>query len=151
MMSTERIDRLNIPCLSITLRLHVWPHTLWLQCLPAAIACIWAFFYFRKYRDSWDWITHGSLLMLVSILVAPYTWFMDQAVLIPALLHAAYVTRSRSLIAILALASAVIEIQLCFAGLPPHSAAYLWTAPAWLAWFLCAAKFGPSAQELHAD
>src|SRR5258708_32325658 len=83
---------------------------------------------------------HGSLLMLVSVLVAPYTWFTDQAILIPALLHAAYLTRSRSLVAILALASAVIEIGALRGLAPTHSALYLWTAPAWLAWCLYALR-----------
>jgi hypothetical protein len=83
---------------------------------------------------------HGSLLMLVSVLLAPYTWLMDQTILIPALLHAAYPTRSRNLIAILASASAVIEVGI-LRGLPPtHSAFYLWTAPAWLAWYLYATR-----------
>jgi hypothetical protein len=140
MMSTARIDRLAIPCLSIVLRQKLSPNTIWLQYLPAVLGCIWALAYFRRHRDDWDWMEHGSLLMLVSLLVAPYTWFMDQAILIPALLHAAYVTRSRSLVAILALASAVIEIAI-FRGLPLlHSAFYLWTAPAWLVWYLCATR-----------
>jgi hypothetical protein len=83
---------------------------------------------------------HGSLLMLVSVLVAPYTWLMDQAILIPALLHAAYLTRSRSLIAVLALASAVIDIGALRGMALLHSAFYLWTAPAWLAWYLYAIR-----------
>jgi hypothetical protein len=83
---------------------------------------------------------HGSLLMLVSVLLAPYTWLMDQAILIPALLHAAYLTRSRSLVAILALASAVIEVGILRGPPLLHSAFYLWTAPAWLAWYLYATK-----------
>jgi hypothetical protein len=140
MMRSTRIDRLPIPCLSIMLRRDVSPNTIWLQYLPAAIGCVWALDYFRRHRDDWDWMEHGSLLMLVSVLVAPYTWFTDQAILMPALLHAAYLTRSRSLVAILALATAVIEGAI-FRGLPPlHSAFYIWTAPAWLAWFLCAAR-----------
>ena len=110
MMSTLRIDSLAIPCLSIVLRRIISPNTTWLQYLPSALGCIWALAYFRRHREDWDWMEHGSLLMLVSVLVAPYTWLMDQAILIPALLHAAYLTRSRSLVAILALASAVIEI-----------------------------------------
>ena len=78
--------------------------------------------------------------MLVSVLVAPYTWLMDQAILIPALLHAAYFTRSRTLITILALASAVIETA-TLRGIPLlHSAFYLWSAPAWLVWYLVAGR-----------
>jgi hypothetical protein len=138
MMASARIDRVWMPCLGSLLRFYLPPHTLGLQCLPAAVGALWALLYFLKRRDSWDWVEHGSLLMLVSIFVAPYTWFMDQAVLIPALLYGAYRTRSRSLIAILALMSAVIEIEI-LRGLPLlHSGFYLWTAPASLIWYILA-------------
>jgi uncharacterized membrane protein (UPF0127 family) len=140
MMLSTRVDQLPIPCFSIMLRLHLWPHTLWLQYLPAVLGCIWALAYFRKYRDSWDWLAHGSLLMLVSVLVPPYTWFMDQVVVIPALLHGAYATRSRVLVALLALASAVIEIQGLLGASALRSALFLWTTPAWILWYLCATK-----------
>jgi hypothetical protein len=139
LITSRRPDLVPIPCLSIVLRQHIG-HTHWLQYLPTALGCIWAVGYFRKYRTEWDWMHHGSLLMLLSVLAAPYTWLMDQAILIPALLHAAYLTRSRSLIAILALASAVIEAGI-LRGLPLlHSAFFLWTAPAWLAWYLYVTK-----------
>jgi hypothetical protein len=140
MLRAARINRLAIPCLSIMLRQKLSPNAIWLQYLPAALGCVWALAYFRRHRDDWDWMEHGSLLMLVSILVAPYTWFMDQVILIPALLHAAYVTRSRSLVAILALASAVIEVEI-LRGLPLlQSALFLWTAPAWLVWYIFATR-----------
>jgi uncharacterized membrane protein (UPF0127 family) len=140
MMNSTRIDWFAIPCLSIVLRREVSPNAIWLQYLPAALGCVWALAYFRRHRDGWDWMGHGSLLLLVSVLVAPYSWLFDQAILIPALLHAAYLTRSRSLIAILALASAVIEIGV-FRGVPLlHSLLYLWTAPVWLAWYLFAVR-----------
>ena len=76
--------------------------------------------------------------MLVSVVVAPYSWFPDQAVLLPALLHALYRNRSRSLIAIFALLSAGIEVA-NFRGVPlGNIALYPWTAPIWLVWYLCA-------------
>jgi hypothetical protein len=140
MMSTARMQQEIIPCVSIVLRWIISPKTMWLQYLPSALGCIWALAYFRKHYDHWDWMEHGSLLMLVSVLLAPYTWLMDQAILIPALLHAAYLTRSRSLVAILALASAVIEVGILRGPPLLHSAFYLWTAPAWLAWYLYATK-----------
>jgi hypothetical protein len=113
---------------------------MWLQYLPVAIGCMWAILYFRRHRERWDWMAHGSPLMLVSVLVAPYSWFIDQAILVPALLHGVLLTRSRSLLAALALASAVIEIG-PLRGLPVlQSPFYLWTAPAWLAWYLAATR-----------
>jgi hypothetical protein len=137
-LSTVRLQQEMIPCVSIVLRWIISRQSMWIQYLPSVFGCIWAIAYFRKHYEDWDWMEHGSLLMLVSVLLAPYSWLMDQAVLIPALLHAAYVSRSRSLLAILALASAVIEAG-ALRGLPVlHSAAYLWTAPGWLAWYLYA-------------
>lgn len=136
MVSMARMEA-TIPCPSRMLQRYVSPNTAWLPYLPAALGCIWALAYLRKHRDDWDWMEHGSPLMLVSVLVAPYTWFTDQAILIPALLHGAYLSRSRSPLALLALASAVVEIE-ALRGVPLlHSAFYLWTAPAWLAWYLC--------------
>jgi hypothetical protein len=139
-MSTVRMQQEIIPCVSIMLRWTISPKSMWLQYLPSAFGCIWALVYFRKHYEDWDWIEHGSLLMLVSVLLAPYTWLMDQAVLIPALLHAAYLSRSRSLLAVLALASAVIEAGALRGLQLLHSASYLWTAPAWLAWYLYAIR-----------
>ena len=139
-MSTARMQQEVIPCVSIMLRWAISPNTMWLQYLPSILGCIWALAYFRKHHDHWDWMEHGSLLMLVSVLLAPYTWLMDQAILLPALLHAAYFSRSRSLAAVLALASAVIEIGALRGFQLLHSAAFLWTAPAWLAWYLYATK-----------
>jgi hypothetical protein len=139
-MSTARMQQEVIPCLSIILRWIISAKTMWLQYVPSVLGCIWALTYFRKHHDHWDWMEHGSLLLLVSVLFAPYTWLMDQAILIPALLHAAYFTRSRGLIAALALASAVIEVGALRGMEVLHSPFYIWTAPAWLVWYLYATK-----------
>jgi uncharacterized membrane protein (UPF0127 family) len=139
MMRASGISGEAIPCLSIMFH-RISPNTAWGQYLPMFLGCVWALAYFRKHYNDWDWMGHGSLVMLVSLVVAPYAWFTDQAILIPALLHAVYLARSRRLVAIPALASAVIEIGI-FRGIPLlHSALYLWTAPAWLAWYLYATK-----------
>jgi len=141
MVRVARITEV-IPCLSIIFRLIFSRDSVWLQYLPAAIACMWALAYFQKHHERWDWLEHGSLLMLVSVMVAPYAWLMDQAILIPALLHAAFCTRSRTLISVLAMASALIEIGALRGFSLLHSTFYLWTSPAWLAWYLCATKPG---------
>jgi hypothetical protein len=93
--------------------------------------------YFWKRRLRWDWSKDGGVLVLVSILSAPYCWVFDQVIAIPALLQGAYLTSSKILLAILALASLTIEIGLV-CGIKLPSALYLWTAPAWLAWYLFA-------------
>ena len=146
MMHLQRLDRLLMPSLGPTLRFYISPHTMWLQCLPAALGCVWAIAFYLKRRHEWDWIEDGSILMLVSLFVAPYSFLYDQPVLIPALLHRAYRTHSRTLLSILALSSAVIEIAvLCH--LDMYSVFYLWTAPAWVIWYLCAARLGSSSSQ----
>ncbi len=140
MMSASRYDRLPIPCLSIVLRRSISPNTMWLQYLPAVLACIWALAYFWKHRHDWDWLEHGSPLILVSVMAAPYTWLIDQAVLMPAVMHGVYRTRSQGLLALLASLSAVLEIAPLRGFALMHSPFYIWTAPAWLAWYLLAVR-----------
>jgi hypothetical protein len=141
MMSVMRADRVPIPCFSIALRRTLSPEATWLQFLPVSCGIVWALAYYRGHRGNWDWIVHGSPLMILSVLVAPYTWLVDQAILIPALLHAIYLTRSRALIALLALASAAIQVGIFRGGTQLlHSPFYLWAAPAWLVWYLCAVR-----------
>ena len=145
MMRTNGIENEFIPCWSIALRLWVSPQAMGLQYLLPLLGCIWALAYFWKRRHAWDWLKEGSLLMLVSVLSAPYCWVFDQAVAIPALLHGAYLTRSRILLTSLALASILIEAGLV-SGIKLPSALYLWTAPAWLAWYLFARASAGEAQ-----
>jgi hypothetical protein len=140
MARTSGIEREYIPCLSYLLRFHVSPHSIWLQYLPAALGCAWALAYFWPRRHTWDWLTNGSLLMLVSVLVAPYSWIYDQGLVIPALLQAAFLTRSRNLLIALALMSALVEISFFCDSSHPNALVYwtYWTSPAWLVWYLIA-------------
>jgi hypothetical protein len=137
-----------IYCLSFMLRNWISPHSTWIEFVPSTLGCVWALIYFWRRRDSWDWGNEGSLVMLVSIVVAPYSWILDQVLAIPALLQGVYGTSSRNLLLSLALASAAVEI----AFLGEHwfpSALYiwtLWTAPAWLLWYLAARKFAAHPQ-----
>lgn len=140
MMRVERLDKLDIPCLSNMLRRAISPDTMWLQYVPAALACVWALAYFQRHKDDWDWWEHGSPVMLVSLLVAPYTWLIDQTILIPALLHGVYVSRSRGFAVMLALASAAIQIWPFLGTEVTHSVWYAWTAPAWLVGYLVATR-----------
>ena len=138
LMRSPAVENEFIPCLASVLRQWVDPQATWLQYLPAALCCIWAIVYFWRRRATWDWKTHGSLLMLVSLVAAPYCWFYDQCLAIPALLDGAYATRSRKLLTVLALAILVMDIEIC--AVRVISPLYLWTAPAWLAWYLCARR-----------
>lgn len=142
MVRSSGMDEDFIPCLSFMLRHWINPLWVWIEFIPAAIGCLWAIAYFWPRRSSWEWLRDGSLVMLVSIMVAPYAWLFDQALAIPALLSGAYLTRSRNSIFVLALASALIDVAF-FADPWAQATLYLWTlwtAPAWVLWYLAARK-----------
>lgn len=136
MMRSPAVEDEFIPCLAVAVRQWFAPHAAWIQYLPASLCCIWALVYFWRRRASWDWVTNSSPLMLVSLVAAPYCWFYDQGLAIPALLAGAYSTRSRPLLAALALAILAADIEICCVKV--LSLLWLWTAPAWLAWYLFA-------------
>jgi hypothetical protein len=104
--------------------------------VPAILGSAWALAYFWPRRHQWDWLDHGSLLVLVSLLVAPFGWIFDQSLALPAVLVGAVRTRSKLMLSLLALIYILIEIEVNRYDL--HSRAYLWTAPAWLLWFIFA-------------
>jgi hypothetical protein len=148
MMRTAGIESAPIPCLSVALRFWLSPQTMSLTYLPVTVACAWALGYFWPRRHAWDWMNDGSLLMLVSLVTAPYAWIYDDGLAIPALLQGAYLTHSRKLLVILCLASVVVEAEL-LCGVKIISFFYLWTAPAWLAWYLCARSFAGEPRADH--
>jgi hypothetical protein len=152
MMRTMGTVSENVPCLSVALRLWLSPQTMWLTYLPAALGCAWALGYFWTRRQAWDWMKHGSPLMLVSFLTAPYSWIYDGCLAIPALLEGAYLTRSKTLLVILAFASVLIEVELIGGGIKISSVLYLWTAPVWLTWYLCATAIkGTQAEGIRSN
>lgn len=137
MIRISGIEEQFIPCVGVALRLWVNPRFTLLQYLPALAGCTWAVVWYWKKRCNWDWKSDGNLLMLVSLACAPYCWLFDQALAIPALLYGAYNTRSRLLLAAIALGSVAIEAALIM-GVKLPSPLFVWTAPLWLCWYLLA-------------
>ncbi len=89
MMRTAGLAREFIPCVSIALRFAISPNSTWLQYVPAAAGCVWAVQFYWKRRVEWNWVQHGPLIVLVSMLLSPYAWLTDQVLALPALLQAA--------------------------------------------------------------
>lgn len=146
MMRTSGIQQEPIPCIGIVLRQSLSPQSTWLQYLPAAVGCVWGLAYFWKRRDAWDWLRQGNLLMLVSILAAPYSWIVDQALAIPALLEGAYRTSSQMLLILFVLATIALEAEL-LTGVKLSSLLFFWSAPFWLVWYLLAVWQGQRMKE----
>jgi hypothetical protein len=139
-MRAERIMDEFIPTMSGFLRLILHRDAVWLQFLPEAAACLWALWYFWSRRSLWNWNDQGLLLLLVSVLCAPYAWFTDEAILLPAVLAGLYQADDSGLsllpFGVVAVA-AIIEV---FAKVQMTSGLYAWTVPAWLAWYLYATR-----------
>ena len=137
MMRTAGLETEYIPCLIVVFRLHFFPHAMSIQYIPTLLGALWALGYYWTRRRQWKWEESGDLLVLVSLLAAPYSWIYDGGLAIPALLRGAYATRSRLLLILLAVASVMIEVELVM-GVKVTSALYLWTVPGWFAWYLMA-------------
>jgi hypothetical protein len=128
----------RIPALSVELRFAISPHSAWIQFVPLVFACAWAGWYFWTLRERWSWAEHGLLVVLVAAVCTPYGFFTDECMLLPAVLAGVYtaVERNRSLIPIAVFAGAAL-IEL-LAGVEIKTPYFMWTTPAWLAWYLYA-------------
>ncbi len=144
MMEMQGAMNQALPTLSQILQRFVAPRALWLQFLPEAAACGWTVWYFRKQQSRWNWMDQGLLLLLVSSVCRPYGWFFDESVLLPAVLTGVLLARKtgHSLwpIAIAGAAALVETLQ----HVPVTTLSYVWTAPAWLLWYLYASGRGKS-------
>jgi hypothetical protein len=127
-----------IPDLSAELRLLIAPRVVWIEFVPEAAACVWAVWYFWTRRSRWIWTEHGLLLLLVGAVCTPYGWFFDESVLFPVILAGLYeaIDAHRSVWPLVVFAGAALAELL--SGAEIISRFYLWTTPAWLAWYLYA-------------
>lgn len=140
MMKSQHLVNEFIPTVSLFFRLLIDPHLFWLQFVPVIAGACWGVWYFMRNRAQWDWRKHGLVLLLVSVLVAPYSWFMDETIVLPAIMAGLYCVSGakRSMTPYWCIAgAALLEV---FAGLAPNSGFYAWTSTAWLLWYLYAQK-----------
>lgn len=142
----------KVPVLSVSFRFLIDPQAVWLQFVPEAAACVWALWYYWTRRDRWDWRDHGLLLLLVSAMCTPFGWFTDESMLLPAVLAGVYqaAEAKRSFLPLGLFAGvALLEI---FTNVQLTSAYFMWTTPAWLAWYLYATgRIGANAQASRSD
>lgn len=140
MMKMQNLIGDFVPTLSESMQRLINPRWIWLRFVPAAAACVWAAWYFRTRQNRWSWMHQGLITLLVSCLCAPYGFFFDESILLPAVLTGMLrAPRSgRSLYPIwIAGAAALIE---CLRRVRVTSLFYLWTGPAWLIWYIYASR-----------
>lgn len=131
-----------IPCLGVLLRNTVNPSAEWLAFVPAVLACVWALAYFWQRRSTWDWMENGVLMVLVSMVAAPYCFIFDQSLAVPALLYGASRLSSQWPLVVLAGFYIVFELQPLLApNLVAPGWMELFAASAWLVWYVVARRF----------
>lgn len=136
MLHSTRIMDQFLPTVSVALRFLLDRRARWIEFVPEACACLWAAWYFLTRRARWDWGREGLLVLLVSVAATPYSWYSDQSLLFPAILAGLYAgEKSRRVLALFGVIAAA-GLAGFLAQIPMTSAYYIWTAPAWLAWYL---------------
>jgi hypothetical protein len=147
-MRTQSFEQMPAPTMAVALRLALNRGAMSLEFVPAAVACAWGLWYFARHRSDWDWRRHGSLLILVSLVTAPYSWFTDQVIVIPPILFALSRSggvRKGSMTLLLAVMSAAAIEMILSPSL--YYKPFLWQGWAWLAWYLFAVS--GTRNEMH--
>jgi len=132
MIRAEGIERQYIPCFSMLFRMLVNRNSFWLQFVPCAIATAYAAIVMFKRHREWRWEVEGCNVLALSVMVAPYAWFVDEAVVLPAVLLNVYRASFRYVIVLGFLMAAVLIEVACGAQIPSNW--YVWTATAWYLW-----------------
>jgi hypothetical protein len=147
MMRSTRVMDVFIPTVSVGLRFLVDRNAKWLEFIPLAAGCFWAAWYYWSRRDRWNWAEDGLLLLMVSALCTPYSWFSDEAMLFPAILAGMY--RAEKSVRAWIVLGAITAVSLIgvLREIPLPSPFYVWTVPAWFAWYLYATR-EPGAQTI---
>ncbi|HEV2135026.1 MAG TPA: glycosyltransferase family 87 protein [Terracidiphilus sp.] len=138
MLHSTRITDAFIPTAAVAFRFLVHRQARWLEFLPEAGACLWAVWFFLSRRARWNWLDEGLLLLLVSLACAPYGWYYDQALLFPAILAGLYRAEHSRISLLLFVLIAAAGLAGVFGHIQPTSVYYVWTASAWLLWYIFA-------------
>jgi hypothetical protein len=77
------------PTFGVLLRLLFNGNRLWLQYMPTMLGILWIFSYWRTHRRNWEWGQRIPLILMVSVLTAPYSWPTDFSLLLPAIMQVA--------------------------------------------------------------
>ena len=137
------IVREFIPTLSGLILLAAGTSRYWLQFLPSVLAVVWLLGHWLRHREDWEWKEQIPILLLISLLATSYSFPFDQILLLPCVLqivarfndarHGTVTAAAVSYIAINA-------VLLAFILMHRTTFWYLWTIPAWLAWYMLVSR-----------
>ena len=127
------------PTLGGYLRLVFGIDNFWLQFVPALLGLAWTGYYWQKHRKDWRWLEATPILLLISILTAPYAWTYDQVILVPAILSAGVILSrhylNRQTLILWGVYTAISLLDL-FLHRFLDEYWFGWLAPAWLTWYI---------------
>ncbi len=90
MLQTNQIFMWENPTIGSFLRLfYIDNNNFWFQLMPINFGAIWFIYYWSRKHETWNWKDEIPILLLVSILISPFTWTYDYVILVPAILLAA--------------------------------------------------------------
>ena len=138
LMHQQRVMDIFLPTASVGLRFLLDRNARWIEFAPDAIACAWAVWYFWSRRQRWEWMNEGLLVLVVSVAVAPYSFYTDQTVLVPAVDDGLRRSDKSPRVLLLFIAMAGFGVVTIMTIIRLASLSYLWTAPGWLVWYLYA-------------
>ena len=139
------------PTLGCLLRLLFGSEETWLQFAPMAGGVVWFSFYSIKHRRTWLWADRISLLLLVSVVTAPFGWSFDQVVLIPVVLQVACLmldvhdTQAVWKVAMPYIIINIVAFALRYSNIYDYW--MFWYAPAMLVWYLSALRWSNNTKK----
>lgn len=84
-MEQQGIGFQFLPNISAELRFLLFPRLAWVQLVPSLAGVLAALFWYAK-TPQWDWSREGALLVGASVVLSPYSWTYDLALVLPAML-----------------------------------------------------------------
>ena len=139
-LQTYHISEWATPTIGAYLRLF-WLGTekFWLQFLPTLVGVFWFIFYWRKHKQSWNWLLVLPVILFVSQLTSPYNWTYDLVILTPAMVLAGvwmmtdWKHWTTIFLIIMFLGISILDLIL---HMRLDDFWFIWVAPALLGWFL---------------
>jgi len=147
MLRLDRMQNEFMPNLSGVVRVLFFRRFYWMQFVPAGLGMLWSAGYYWKRRERWNWPQHGPWLLVISALVAPYSWMTDEVALLPAVLQGAVWLGSKKLrmrsefvILLFALLNMLL-LLIVRAKVDPFTGIYFWSSLVWFSWYWYASSF----------
>jgi hypothetical protein len=139
MLQTYQISDWAVPTIGAYLRFF-WLGTqrFWLQFLPIALGGIWVIYYWYRHHKSWNWVDELPIILLVSMVVSPYSWTYDLVILVPAIVLATiriaidWKHWTTLLLAIIFLGISLLDLVL---HMKLDDFWFIWLAPALSIWY----------------